>query len=677
GHAVVFAAIDTVLQRRVAIKVLAPHLAATPEARSRFLREARAAARLQHPHVVNVFDISEDRGLLFIAMEYMAGGTLQSRLNALAGPLDWREATKAMIDACRGLAAAHAQGCVHRDLKPSNLMRTEDGLIKIGDFGLATNPDATSMTTAGAVLGTPNFMSPEQCRGERGDALSDVYALGATYFMLLTGSCPYENENVLQVMFAHCTATVPDASQRNPVVPSWCSAIVRRAMAKFATQRFSGAKEMLAALEQALAGAPATNGSTGLVNAAAQPPSAVMHRLPGAAAPPGPQLLPPMRGDSTAVEALLPPAVGTGFASSNAGAYASGPRHSLDAGPTQEIDLATSGDPNPTHAETFEPTRHILPIAPTDDTLMMPDAVLSLPAPRATGGLAVRVAAARGGMRERTTRERTKQYAVAAAIIGGVILFVAVGGWWLSGGRLTPEKNSETASVASDSSGAQGRPVDANRPVYRPRPASGGGAAGKNGRAGDGDSKASGGKSGPPSGGGSGDARPAPQLSFSPLPGQTRSGLGPVRSIFWSTDNQRIGVVTSSEHWGVRVFDVTQSDPLVTIPGVAGGAAFSVDGFELAVARDAGKIELYEVLTTKRRWAEPVGGEGDGGTRAIVNNPFLDFLALGDREPGTSRARIVWWDLRGRVIRKQASLATEHRPTAMAMAFDGKSVVIG
>src|SRR5262249_53573641 len=161
----------------------------------------------------------------------------------------WPEATRALADACRGLAATHAAGLLHRDIKPGNLLRGRDGVVKVTDFGLAKYAVATghSLTTPGGVVGTPHYMAPEQCESKAVDARTDVYALGATYYALLTGHVPYAGAGPMEVMFAHCSGPVPDPRHVNPAVPEPCAAIVQKAMAKGPAARYAGPGEMLAA----------------------------------------------------------------------------------------------------------------------------------------------------------------------------------------------------------------------------------------------------------------------------------------------------------------------------------------------------------------------------------------------------------------------------------------------
>ncbi|HZT52763.1 MAG TPA: serine/threonine-protein kinase [Gaiellaceae bacterium] len=192
GHgamAVVDLARDLELDRLVALKRLAENLARDDELRRRFLREARLAARLAHPNVVRVFDVGQDGGRPFIAMEYVEGETL-AELLARRGPLPPAEVAALGLQACHALAAAHAAGLVHRDVKPQNLLLGRDGTLRLGDFGIAAGHDGTRLTVAGTVLGTAGYLAPEQARGEQVTAAADLYALGAVLYELLRGEPP-------------------------------------------------------------------------------------------------------------------------------------------------------------------------------------------------------------------------------------------------------------------------------------------------------------------------------------------------------------------------------------------------------------------------------------------------------------------------------------------------------
>jgi len=177
---------DVELDRPVALKRLAENLARDDDLRRRFVREARLAARLAHPNVVRVYDVGEDEGRPFIAMEYVEGETLAD-LVARRGPLRPAEAAALGVQACAGLAAAHAAGLVHRDVKPQNLLLSSDGVLKLGDFGVAVGHDGTRLTLAGTVLGTAGYLAPEQARGEQVTAAADIYAIGAVLYELLIG----------------------------------------------------------------------------------------------------------------------------------------------------------------------------------------------------------------------------------------------------------------------------------------------------------------------------------------------------------------------------------------------------------------------------------------------------------------------------------------------------------
>ncbi len=258
GMGLVYEAEDAVLGRSVAVKMLRDDLAADPLLVQRFMLEAQATARLCHANVVTLHDVVETDGHVLIVMEMIRGGNADELLNR-QGPLDWRTATRITVDACRGLVAAHQAGLVHRDIKPSNIMLTSGATdpaatAKLADFGLAKyhRSGGTALTDAGTSLGTPHFMSPEQCRAEAPDHRSDVYSLGATYFKLLTGRFPFEGEQVVQILFAHCSAAVPELAALNPGVDPRCQGIVDRAMAKQPHERFQTAGQMLVELEALL-----------------------------------------------------------------------------------------------------------------------------------------------------------------------------------------------------------------------------------------------------------------------------------------------------------------------------------------------------------------------------------------------------------------------------------------
>lgn len=255
GMGVVYLARDTELDRDVALKVLridaiAP--AEMPRFQDRFVREARSAARLSHPNVASIFQVGRADSRLFLAMEWLEGGSLADYLsNHLM--LDWREATVAVRDAAAGLAAAHAAGLVHRDIKPSNLMRTRAGLVKLVDFGLARDfAEEPELTTAGVILGTPSYLSPEQCRGERATPQSDIYSLACTWFHLLTSRPPFHAHSLPGILHQHIYEPLPDPGRFAEQIPENVRRILAKAAAKEPAERYASADALLADLHEVL-----------------------------------------------------------------------------------------------------------------------------------------------------------------------------------------------------------------------------------------------------------------------------------------------------------------------------------------------------------------------------------------------------------------------------------------
>ncbi len=248
----VWQAHDLTLERDVAIKLL--HLPSGEEdaASTRVLREARAAGRLDHPNAVRLHHVSRDGGQISIVMELLSGGSL-SDLVERNGPMPWRKATIAIREAAEGLGAAHAAGLVHRDIKPSNLLRSANGHVKVADFGVARAGGLQSqLTTPGAIIGTPAYMSPEQCRGEEAGLQCDLYGLGCTYYHLLTGKPPFSGD-ATAVMRQHCHEPFPDASQLVPGVPSSALEVIDKLTRKSASERYASTTELIADLDRLLA----------------------------------------------------------------------------------------------------------------------------------------------------------------------------------------------------------------------------------------------------------------------------------------------------------------------------------------------------------------------------------------------------------------------------------------
>jgi tetratricopeptide (TPR) repeat protein len=251
GMASVWAAKDELLGRLVAVKVLSPAYAQDERAKRRFLREARAAARLSDcRHVVTVYDIGEHDGRPFMVMEHFAGGTVAERLKR-GRPIPRTLALHWLREAAEALDCAHRNAVVHRDVKPGNLLIDERGHLAVGDFGIATVATEASVTQTGQVLGTAAYISPEQARGEPATAASDRYALACVAFELLTGRRPYSGEHPAAQARAHVEASVPSASAVGDL-PVAVDDVMRIALAKDPARRPATAADLLDALEVAL-----------------------------------------------------------------------------------------------------------------------------------------------------------------------------------------------------------------------------------------------------------------------------------------------------------------------------------------------------------------------------------------------------------------------------------------
>ena len=248
GMATVYLAMDIRLERKVALKVIHPHLASDSSFREKFIREARIAAKLSHPNLVNVFDQGEDGDLAFMAMEYVSGITLRDALKDF-GALDAKRALDLFEPMLSGLAAAHRAGILHRDLKPENVLLSNDGRIKLGDFGLARDID--NHTSTGSLVGTVAYLSPELVMRGTADARSDVYAAGIMLFEMLAGKQPFEGEQAVQIAYQHANDNVPAPSKFNPQVPPLLDELVLWATAREAAHRPSDAVELLAVVQRA------------------------------------------------------------------------------------------------------------------------------------------------------------------------------------------------------------------------------------------------------------------------------------------------------------------------------------------------------------------------------------------------------------------------------------------
>ena len=262
GMGVVYRAFDTHLDRPVAIKVLRPDALDDPERKRRFVKEAKAASALNHPNIITIYDISSAEGTDFIAMEYVRGKTLDQVIGRKG--LELREALKTAVQAADALASAHAAGIVHRDIKPANIMVTDDGLVKMLDFGLAklTGPaeaDGHAITQSavggprteeGTILGTVAYMSPEQAQGKPLDARSDIFSFGSVLYEMLTGQRAFQRETSISTLSAILRDDPKPVSQISQTIPRDAEKIITRCLRKDPGRRFQHMADLKVALEE-------------------------------------------------------------------------------------------------------------------------------------------------------------------------------------------------------------------------------------------------------------------------------------------------------------------------------------------------------------------------------------------------------------------------------------------
>jgi WD40 repeat protein len=253
GMGVVFNAFDTVLQRVVAVKVLAPEMAANSTARRRFLREARAAAAVCHEHIVTIHAVEEQAGVPYIVMQYVAGISLEQKIRQ-QGPLEVKEVLRIGLQTAQGLAMAHAHGLVHRDIKPANIL-LENGIekVRITDFGLARAMDDGAVSQSGVVAGTPQYMAPEQARGEPVSPRADLFSLGGVLYAMCTGQPPFNGSNSLSILKRVCEENPRRIQETKPDVPAWLIEVIGKLLAKAADDRYETATEVAELLQQHLA----------------------------------------------------------------------------------------------------------------------------------------------------------------------------------------------------------------------------------------------------------------------------------------------------------------------------------------------------------------------------------------------------------------------------------------
>jgi serine/threonine protein kinase len=249
GMAVVYRARQDSLERTVAVKILSENLAASPEFMERFRREARTAANLRHPNVITVFDFGEDeRGVPYLVLEYIEGPTLADLMDT---GLDDSRIPEVFNQIAAGLDYAHSRGVIHRDIKPGNVLLTDDGRAVLADFGLAWLLEGTHLTLTGGVIGTPEYMAPEQASGDPIDHRADVYSLGVVLYEMLVGERPFVAETPIAVLLQHLQDAPPSVLVARPDLPSAVGEVIARALAKDPDQRYASAGELARAFRDA------------------------------------------------------------------------------------------------------------------------------------------------------------------------------------------------------------------------------------------------------------------------------------------------------------------------------------------------------------------------------------------------------------------------------------------
>ncbi|HEY2771012.1 MAG TPA: protein kinase [Solirubrobacteraceae bacterium] len=281
GMSTVYRATDGTLERSVAIKLMNREVATDSDQLERFRREARAVAQLSHPHIVGVIDAGEDENRPYIVFEYVEGETLKERIRRL-GRLPVAEAVAYAIEIARALGAAHARHIVHRDVKPQNVLIDEEGSAKVTDFGIARTLDEEGLTADGRVLGTTDYVSPEQALGQHVTGQSDLYSLGIVLYEMLTGEVPFKGDSQVAVAMKHVRETLPDVQAKRPEISAALASVIDTATAKHQEDRYADDAELIADLEDVLAIETARAGSaTGEVTSVLRTlPSRAQRRVP-------------------------------------------------------------------------------------------------------------------------------------------------------------------------------------------------------------------------------------------------------------------------------------------------------------------------------------------------------------------------------------------------------------
>ncbi len=281
GMSTVYRAFDVNLERQVAIKLLHREMSGDSDQLERFRREARAVAQLSHPHIVGVIDAGEDEGRPYIVFEFVEGETLKQRINEL-GRLPVDESIAYAIEIARALGCAHGHGIVHRDVKPQNVLIDEEGSAKVTDFGIARSLKDDGLTADGRVLGTTDYVSPEQALGHEVNGQSDIYSLGIVLYEMLTGEVPFHGENQISVAMKHVREDLPDIQVRRPEVSATLAAVLDRMTDKDLAHRYPDVPSLIVDLEETLAIEAARHGtSTGEATAVIRTlPARARRRLP-------------------------------------------------------------------------------------------------------------------------------------------------------------------------------------------------------------------------------------------------------------------------------------------------------------------------------------------------------------------------------------------------------------
>jgi eukaryotic-like serine/threonine-protein kinase len=362
GMSTVYRAYDTTLERWVAIKLMHRDISDDPDQLERFRREARAVARLNHPHVVTVIDFGEDDGRPYIVLEFVEGETLKQRIRR-CGRLPVGEAVAYAIEVGRALSAAHTQRLVHRDVKPQNVLIDQDGRAKVTDFGIARSLEAHGLTATGRVLGTTDYVSPEQALGHEVTEQSDVYSLGVVLYEMLIGDPPFKAESQVAVAMKHVQQRMPDVQSLRPDVSSALAAVVDRATAKELRNRYATADDFVHDLEQVLAIEAARSGVT------TGEATAVLQALPGETNEFAPlRLRRPRRWMLSVAAVLLLAVAAVGYLATRTERGPGGER-SASGGSLKSVDLGSSAahdyDPQGDEQESSDATQFAIDGNPT------------------------------------------------------------------------------------------------------------------------------------------------------------------------------------------------------------------------------------------------------------------------------------------------------------------------